>query len=373
MKPLLILFTLLFFIIDSAGFAQDLRFYFEVTTVTTTTEVKVFVRHKDISGVENLAGYTVYFYYDNTETTVTGYDSSPTSIDLGWAANNETSIFHRPSSNGDIGIVHTGYFFFQTFDNELLGDNITNVPVHLLTINFDNSVGSSGGGEGWLAGTAEEPALRYVGSDFTGHDVIIEPPGGQPLPIELTDFQAKSVDNRHAELTWQTATEINSSHFLLERSDDGKTWIDIGQVAAAGYSTTLLTYHYLDRNVYRSGSKPDRFYYRLNMVDQDQTFEYSPMRTVSFTAGSELVVRVFPNPFNRQSPLFVDLQGDHDGPVHLKLSDSFGRAVLQRTLILQGNQRFAVPLPRTLPAGVYWLELFNRKGTLDRRQVVVMD
>ena len=47
------------------------------------------------------------------------------------------------------------------------------------------------------------------------------------LPVELLSFKA-TADKDHIDLTWATASELNNSHFELERSEDGKSFKMIG-------------------------------------------------------------------------------------------------------------------------------------------------
>ncbi|MBK6784513.1 MAG: hypothetical protein IPG79_12680 [Saprospiraceae bacterium] len=39
-----------------------------------------------------------------------------------------------------------------------------------------------------------------------------------PLPVKLTDFSAEKVGERKARLTWSSSSEINSSHFEIEKA-----------------------------------------------------------------------------------------------------------------------------------------------------------
>src|SRR5690606_31828449 len=90
----------------------------------------------------------------------------------------------------------------------------------------------------------------------------------QPIPVELTSFAA-NVDGRNVELTWKTATETNTSNFIIERKEsDG--WMNAGSVNAAGNSTQINEYSFVDKNL-----NAGKYSYRLKMVDLDGTFEYS--------------------------------------------------------------------------------------------------
>ena len=51
------------------------------------------------------------------------------------------------------------------------------------------------------------------------------------LPVDLIHFDVNAVANHHTDLHWSTASEINNSHFEIERSYDGRNFEAIGEVA----------------------------------------------------------------------------------------------------------------------------------------------
>lgn len=71
-------------------------------------------------------------------------------------------------------------------------------------------------------------------------------------------------------LEWGTATELNSLMFAVERSTDGIDFTNIGVIEAAGASSRLKNYTFLDVE-----SKDVQTYYRLKQVDVDGTTSYS--------------------------------------------------------------------------------------------------
>lgn len=81
------------------------------------------------------------------------------------------------------------------------------------------------------------------------------------LPVQYTSpLSAKAVGNTIL-LDWETATEQNSSHFIITRSSDGEHFEAIGEVQAVGRSHQ---YSYVDNN-----PQPGINYYRLVQVDKD--------------------------------------------------------------------------------------------------------
>jgi len=83
------------------------------------------------------------------------------------------------------------------------------------------------------------------------------------LPIELLSFEGKKQTNSNM-LYWSTASEYNTSHFIIEKSVDGFKWSDIGQVPSAGNSTQKLDYSLEDVDVSQVIN-----YYRLHQYDID--------------------------------------------------------------------------------------------------------
>ncbi|MDO7854164.1 T9SS type A sorting domain-containing protein [Hymenobacter convexus] len=117
-----------------------------------------------------------------------------------------------------------------------------------------------------------------------------------PLPVELTAFGAKW-NNGAADLTWTTASEKNSSYFVVERATSAEAAFEaVGQVAAAGSSTRALTYKLRDAEAGAKGVSV--LYYRLRQVDRDGTFSYSPVAsvTVGKLAAAAPQLQVYPNP-----------------------------------------------------------------------------
>jgi len=92
------------------------------------------------------------------------------------------------------------------------------------------------------------------------------------LPVELLYFEGTKFPKSNY-LEWATATEHNSSHFIVEKSEDGYTWTSIGQQWAAINSTQEIHYDLIDDNVY-----PVINYYRLKQFDIDgENKEYGPI------------------------------------------------------------------------------------------------
>lgn len=111
------------------------------------------------------------------------------------------------------------------------------------------------------------------------------------VPLTLISFSIKKIDKEKVRLDWVSDNEINTSHFVIEKSMDGVLFEATGSVAAAGSSGS--TYSFIN-NI--SGIAPV-YYYRLKMIDMDGKFQYSRVVLVNYNSGDEKLF-LFPNPAN---------------------------------------------------------------------------
>ncbi len=89
------------------------------------------------------------------------------------------------------------------------------------------------------------------------------------MPVELISFRGANKKN-HNILSWITASEINNSHFEIQRSYDGFNFEKIGSINGHGTSFDNHEYEYIDDSFTSS-----LCYYRLKQYDYDGTFTLS--------------------------------------------------------------------------------------------------
>lgn len=109
-------------------------------------------------------------------------------------------------------------------------------------------------------------------------------PSGVLLPVTLTSFTG-ALKNNNVNLTWNTATENNLSHFEIEQSTDGRSWIKAGIVAGVN-SANGANYQFDIQNV-----TANFMLYRLKITDKDGRSAYSQQVTIkkSGKANIELI------------------------------------------------------------------------------------
>jgi hypothetical protein len=160
-----------------------------------------------------------------------------------------------------------------------------------------------------------------------------------PLPVTLSAFAAMRESNSNV-LTWTTTSEINSDHFEIQWSSDAKSWQKVGEVDCQKTEASVLHYVFTDPEI-RAGTS----YYRLKMVDADNSFAYSRICTIE-SERSRIVV--FPNPLEAGKPLTFLTANKTIGK--LTFFDLSGKIVLEST----GTPTTANL--QTLPAGRYLIK-----------------
>lgn len=115
------------------------------------------------------------------------------------------------------------------------------------------------------------------------------------LPVKFASFTATLSNNSKADLKWTTASEINVSHFVIERSTDGTNYNDAGIVFAYGNATDKTDYSFSDN---LNSLQPGIVYYRLRSVDVDGKSMYSETRIIRIAKQTENAINIvtFPNP-----------------------------------------------------------------------------
>lgn len=180
-----------------------------------------------------------------------------------------------------------------------------------------------------------------------------------PLPIELIEFRGRFLTETHTEVLWSTATEVNNSHFLLDRSYDGIDYEYVTRVNGAGYSQSRLDYTYNDT------------------LDRRQNFIYYRIQQVDFNGDQEIygpvIVRrvelfnffIYPNP----STDYLFIETTNTNPLSgVKIYDRTGKVVVDETYAFESNLRI-VDI-RNLKKGTYFLDLSFSNGDREVKSFV---
>ena len=219
--------------------------------------------------------------------------------------------------------------------------------------------------QGMASNSTEIPTMSATVAG--GFNQIVEPQTTM-LPIILSKFNA-SPSNKNTNVTWTTSSEINGSHFEVERSSDARNWDYLSSVEAAGESSKAINYDYVDINAAKYTNTDQALYYRLKMVDRDGSYEYSDTRTVQFEKG-KTSFRVFPNPTAQE--VTVALQGyEIDNQTKLSIFDVTGKMVVS-SRVQSANQKLDLKSMGLAP-GVYQVMLMQDGIVVDNLSIAIVE
>jgi hypothetical protein len=169
-----------------------------------------------------------------------------------------------------------------------------------------------------------------------------------PLPVELLSFSASSMQ-KFIRLDWATASETGNSGFEVFRSMSPPEFNNIGWVAGAGNSSSLLQYEFDDFNV-----TPGRvYYYKLRQVDFNGNYEWSET-IAAVLSGNGLTLSAIPNPYKNRSNINLNLGSGTE--VVLEVYSKLGQLVqeLYRGQLDAGTHVFEFGASaKGFPKGVY--------------------
>ena len=186
---------------------------------------------------------------------------------------------------------------------------------------------------------------------YTRDDAIV-------LPITLSAFTIKKL-SKSVQLNWSTEQESNSSHFIIERSADGRIWNTIGRIVAAGFSSSHIDYIYYD-NAPLNGSN----YYRLQLVDRDGKAQFSPVRNVYF--ANALGVIISPNPAKDFINIAISANNNNPASIIIEFIDISGKIIYRQ----QATQSSLRVNTSTFNKGMYFVKLISESDIITKKVMI---
>ena len=174
-----------------------------------------------------------------------------------------------------------------------------------------------------------------------------------PLPLTLNNFKIQRNGLVNI-LSWNTSQELNSNYFSIEHSSNGINFTKIGEVKAVGNSSVAQTYQFRDIHPVKGTN-----YYRLHMVDLNNTGKYSEVKSVKNTGSVNFTI--YPNPV--KNTIQVNMDADKTEMADVSITDLNGRKVYGHQFsVRQGNNNFPVEV-HNFPKGTYYLKVQLSNGT----------
>lgn len=184
------------------------------------------------------------------------------------------------------------------------------------------------------------------GSRMTPLDCFVTTP--LPVTLSLFDGVAEGFSNK---LFWETSSEINNSHFIIEKSFDAIHFDVLDQVNGNGNTNNMNYYELYDARPYPTT------YYRLKQVDYNGEYTYyGPVSIINEMASGIQISNIYPNPAIHE--FNAEVTCVHQEQFEITIIDGFGRIK---------HHEFIQPIGKTAlrfqvddwPRGVYQICFYN--------------
>lgn len=257
-------------------------------------------------------------------------------------------------------MLNNGYWTISASANPTSG----NYNTTLYSTGYTNSAGALGWTvakgastatfalQGTCVGTSTATNTQRTG--MNGFSVFGVAQSTTPLPVELTSFTGVAFDD-HNQLEWVTASEMNNDYFDVQRSDDGISFHEIGQVDGAGNSTQTLRYSFGDYAPLEGTN-----YYRLKQVDFNGAVSYSGIITLEFHRGNMTVTNIKPNPTIGE--VNFDFSSPSETIIHIVITDVTGRVVKDEFREVKAGTTPINTMINEEGAGIYTLSVTEEKS-----------
>ena len=219
-----------------------------------------------------------------------------------------------------------------------------------LDTNFD-----SGSGANFAVNTLsiQSDGKIIIGGDFTTYNGVSRNrvtriTAASVLPLTLISFSVNNEGNKN-QLKWKTSNEINTKSFVVQRSNDGNTFTDIGLLNAKGFEESVYNFDDIE-------SKTNVVtYYRLKIVDIDGQSIFS--KVVAVKNILELLnIKFITNPF--LDNIVIGINSNAKGYVTLSILDNSGKILRKEQRSLEkGFNNLSVNGLASLANGIYLLTL----------------
>jgi hypothetical protein len=169
------------------------------------------------------------------------------------------------------------------------------------------------------------------------------------LSVELSSFEGVNLGTENR-ISWETESELNNSHFVLEHSIDGVVFSPVATVIGNGTTTLSNEYEYLHR-VTNSLN-----YYRLKQFDFDGTLDITNVIAIE----SELSgLKIYPNPASQGEYVVVHSE-DRISSIEVRTMNG---KLLQKQYNLDSNSALVQELHEP---GIYFVTVYqlNQSKTL---------
>jgi len=194
--------------------------------------------------------------------------------------------------------------------------------------------------------------------------IITQSTGCIVLPTLLTDLRGTFKDGT-AQLSWRVMNNQLSQYFMVQRSEDGINFTNVGTVERQPYAGEAF---YSFRDDIRSIAGTN-VCYRIIIVNNDNTARYSNTLRISLTTVKNNSIVVFPNP--AKDFVQIQLTSTINSKTKIDVYDAAGKLVISlNSSVYRGNNVITIDGLAGKPAGVYTIVVNTGEESLRQKLLV---
>lgn len=168
------------------------------------------------------------------------------------------------------------------------------------------------------------------------------------LPIQLISFSGYVNRENYVVLNWKTLSELNSTAYIIQKSDNALNWINIGKIDIVDNSMEEKNYAFCDSSILQKNN-----YYRLKIIEADNNFSFSNIINVSKMNYSIVEFNLFPNPV--RNILYIKSEIPIDNCI-ISIVDMFGRNIIDKSYVGISTYNFQIEV-NNLSKGIYFINI----------------
>jgi hypothetical protein len=216
-------------------------------------------------------------------------------------------------------------------------------------------------------GTAPNVTLTATGiSSFS--PFTVGSTGLAPLPLKLLSFKGIKKDGK-VHLNWTTLDETYMQSIILQSSADGSNIEKVTELKAQNTPNNFYSFTDTSDKMKRMYRTQNDRYYRLQFVNQDLSFDFSPWISVidSELNRYELKFSVYPNPANGNG-FYIYPTNSSCSFATIRLIDNAGKLILQQKVNFKNP--YKVPVDG-LKTGLYNLMIILSDGDIESQKISI--
>jgi hypothetical protein len=205
------------------------------------------------------------------------------------------------------------------------------------------------------------PATGYFdGGETEDYRTIVD---NYPLSIDLLNFEVTKLNAEIAHINWRVIEDATTTNYTLERSENAIQWEKI-YTGSSNMIPGVKNYMANDYHPLLGLS-----YYRLSYKGINDSKKYSDIRTIFFDSETQ-DIRMVPNPAKEDFNLLIH-SNEPATPIHIKVVALNGNIVFeQKGTIMQGKNKFTIPISPTWAKGIYMVHINNGAETKIKKLII---